>query len=122
MELEPCLPPRSKRIYVNRNLRMDCIKAIGFDMDYTLARYRRDQLETLAHQLTLQKLVARGYPAAIASFAYDPRFVIRGLTVDKQLGNILKLDRHNHPGRVFHGRRMLSQQERRTVYRREKIR
>lgn len=122
MELEPSLPPRPKRIYVNRNLRMDSIKAIGFDMDYTLARYRRDQLETLAHRLTLQKLIARGYPTAIASFVYDPRFVIRGLTVDKQLGNILKLDRHNHAGRVFHGRRMLSQEERRTLYRREKIR
>ena len=119
---EPQLPPPSQRIYVNRNLRLDSIRAVGFDMDYTLARYCRDQLESLAHRLTLEKLVARGYPAEIASFKYDPRFVIRGLTVDKQLGNIIKLDRHNHPGRVYHGRRQLTQEERRALYRRERIR
>ena len=116
------LPPLSQRIYVNRNLRMDSIRAIGFDMDYTLARYRRDRLEELAHRLAVEKLLKRGYPAAIANFVYDPSFVIRGLTVDKQLGNILKLDRHNHPGRVYHGRHLLPQQERRALYRRERIR
>jgi 5'-nucleotidase len=118
----PRPPPRPERVYVNRNLRMDSIRAIGFDMDYTLARYVRQRLEELAHRLTLKKLVARGYPDDIAKFTYDPAFVIRGLTVDKQLGNILKLDRHNHPGRVFHGRRPLTQEERRALYRREKIR
>lgn len=119
---QPALPAAPLRIYVNRNLRMDSIRAIGFDMDYTLARYRRQHIETLAHRLTLEKLVQRGYPAEIANFVYDPQFVIRGLTVDKQLGNILKLDRHNHVGRVCHGRRRLSQSERRAVYRREKMR
>ena len=122
LAIEPRLPPPPLRIYVNRNLRMDTVRAIGFDMDYTLARYKREKLEELAHRLTIDKLVKRGYPEAIRSFTYDPRFVIRGLTVDKQLGNILKLDRHNHPGRVFHGRQPLSQKDRRALYRREKIR
>lgn len=119
---EPRLPPPSRRIYVNRNLRMDSIRAIGFDMDYTLARYQREKLEELAHRLAVSKLIERGYPPEIATFTYDPRFVIRGLTVDKQLGNILKLDRHNHPGRAFHGRQPLSQKDRRALYRRERIR
>jgi 5'-nucleotidase len=118
----PAPPPRPNRVFVNRNLRMDCIRAVGFDMDYTLARYHKERVEALAYRLTLEKLVRSGYPAAIADFVYDPRFVIRGLTVDKQLGNILKLDRHNHPSRVYHGRRKLSQQQRRTLYRREMIR
>ncbi len=117
----PHLPPPHLRIFVNRNLRMDTVAAIGFDMDYTLARYKREQLERLAHRLTVEKLVKRGYPEEILKLGYDPSFVIRGLMVDKQLGNILKIDRHSHVGRVFHGRRPLNKDERRQVYRRERI-
>ena len=54
--------------------------------------------------LTIEKLVQRGYPASIRQLPYDPHFVIRGLTVDKQHGNILKLDRHNHVARAMHVR------------------
>lgn len=113
--------PTGQDVFVNRNLRLDCITAIGFDMDYTLARYAREHLERLAHQLTLQKLVARGYPAAIAHLPYEPRFIIRGLVVDKALGNILKLDRHNHVCRVYHGTRLLTRPQKRQLYRREFI-
>src|SRR5262249_7478827 len=82
----PHLPPPELRIFVNRNLRMDTVSAIGFDMDYTLARYKREQLERLAHRLTVEKLVKRGYPEEVKTLVYDPSFVIRGLMVDKQLG------------------------------------
>ncbi|MEO0812536.1 MAG: 5'-nucleotidase domain-containing protein, partial [Myxococcota bacterium] len=78
-------PKQPRRIFVNRNLRMDGIKAVGFDMDYTLARYRRERLERLGHELTIEKLIERGYPEAIRDLDYDPRFVIRGLMVDKEL-------------------------------------
>lgn len=115
------LPPPELRIFVNRNLRMDTVGAIGFDMDYTLARYHRERLERLAHRLTIEKLVKRGYPEDILKLQYDPSFVIRGLMVDKQLGNILKIDRHAHVGRVYHGRRELKKEERRALYRRERM-
>src|SRR5262245_27053492 len=114
-------PPLQLRIFVNRNLRMDTVRAVGLDMDYTLARYRREKLEELAHRLTIDKLVGRGYPEEIRELQYDKDFVIRGLTVDKQTGNILKLDRHNHVARVFHGRRRMGKKERRGAYRREKL-
>lgn len=114
-------PAPGEAIFVNRNLRMDCIEAVGFDMDYTLARYARVHLEELAHRLTLDKLVARGYPEAIRGLPYEAAFVIRGLVVDKLLGNVLKLDRHNHPGRVYHGTRPLERAHKRATYRRERI-
>ncbi len=119
--LESGQPPPPLRIFVNRNLRMGTVKALGFDMDYTLARYRRERIEEVAHRLTIEKLIGKGYPREISTLTYDPTFVIRGLTVDKQLGNILKLDRHNHAGRVFHGRRKLGSDERKELYQREKI-
>ena len=68
-------------------------------MDYTIARYNKERIEALAHKLTAAKLVERGYPDEVTELKYDPDFVIRGLTVDKQLGNLIKLDRHNHAGR-----------------------
>ena len=108
-------------IFVNRNLRMDNIKVIGFDMDYTLARYHRRAIEELAYRLTIEKLLRIGYPASIADLKYDPDFVIRGLTVDKKLGNIIKLDRHNHVGRAYHGKVPLTKEERKKHYRKTRL-
>ena len=47
---------RKNRVFCNRNLRMDSIEMIGFDMDYTLALYHQDKLEQLSIELTLDKL------------------------------------------------------------------
>src|SRR5580765_946388 len=113
---------RKNRVFCNRNLRMDTIETIGFDMDYTLALYHQDKLEQLSIALTLQKLVEKhGYPEAIRSLAYDPRWAIRGLMVDRQLGNVFKMDRHAYVGRCYHGFRELSHDDRKHTYRNEKI-
>jgi 5'-nucleotidase len=115
--------PKTRRVYVNRNLRMDGIELIGFDMDYTLAIYQQAELERLSIQLTLQKLVEkRGYPAEIQTLDYSPQWAIRGLVVDRFCGNVFKMDRHGHVGRVFHGGRMLTREERAALYRKERIR
>src|SRR3569623_2093596 len=113
---------RKNRVFCNRNLRMDSIEMIGFDMDYTLALYHQDKLEQLSIELTLGKLIAKhGYPEEIRSLHYDPRWAIRGLMVDRQLGNVFKMDRHAYVGRCYHGFRELSHDERRHTYRNEKI-
>jgi HAD superfamily 5'-nucleotidase-like hydrolase len=113
---------RRNRIYCNRNLRMDGIELIGFDMDYTLALYHQDKLERLSIDLTLAKMVENhGYPAEVKSLFYDPHWAIRGLMVDRQLGNVFKMDRHSYVGRCYHGARKLTQDERKALYRNEKI-
>ncbi|MGZ3439198.1 MAG: 5'-nucleotidase domain-containing protein, partial [Polyangia bacterium] len=105
--------PRARRIFVNRNLRMDEIDLIGFDMDYTLALYHQRNLESLSIQCTLDKLIAkRGYPEEIRTLDFDPSFAVRGLVVDRRLGNIFKADRYGHVGRVFHGRTVMSREQR----------
>jgi HAD superfamily 5'-nucleotidase-like hydrolase len=101
---------------------MDSIEMIGFDMDYTLALYHQDKLEQLSIQLTLDKLCGKhGYPEAIRALTYDPRWAIRGLMVDRQLGNVFKMDRHAHVGRCYHGKRELDHDQRKATYRNEKI-
>src|SRR6187402_1236745 len=114
--------PRKNRVFCNRNLRMDTIDVIGFDMDYTLALYHQEKLEQLSIQLTLQKLIEKhGYPPAIKELVYDPRWAIRGLVVDKKYGHVFKMDRHAFVGRCYHGFRELSNDQRKTTYRNEKI-
>ncbi len=114
--------PRKNRVFCNRNLRMDTIETIGFDMDYTLALYHQDKLEQLSIELTLRKLVEKhGYPDEIRGLNYDPRWAIRGIVVDKQLGNVFKMDRHAYVGRCYHGFRELTQEQRHVAYRNEKI-
>ena len=71
---------RKNRVFCNRNLRMETIEMIGFDMDYTIALYHQDRLEQLSIELTLQKLVDKhGYAPEIRGLPYDPRWAIRGL-------------------------------------------
>jgi len=116
------LPP-SRQIYTNRALRLDQISMVGFDMDYTLAVYSMRHIEELAFRMTLERLVGKcGYPAELSGITYDHEFVIRGLVVDKDHGNIFKMDRHNYVGRCYHGRQLLPIDERRALYQNEKIR
>jgi HAD superfamily 5'-nucleotidase-like hydrolase len=114
---------RSRRIFVNRNLRMDEIDLIGFDMDYTLALYNQRNLEELSIQCTLKKMVEkRGYPTEIESLTYDRSFAVRGIVIDRRYGNIFKMDRYGHVGRCYHGKRELDKDERHALYRQERIR
>lgn len=116
-------PPRTRRVFVNRTVRMDQIEFIGFDMDYTLALYHQPRIEALSAACTLRKMVEqRGYPKEILALPYDARFGIRGLTVDKKCGNLLKMDRYGFVGRAYHGTRPLTRPERMRLYREEQVR
>jgi len=106
----------TNRIYCNRSLNMRNIKAVGFDMDYTLALYKPDEFEVLAYNETLKKLVSIGYPDVILKWKFDINHMIRGLAIDKQRGNIIKLDRHRYVKVAHHGFRELSREERRSLY------
>eukprot|EP00466_Bigelowiella_natans_P004559 jgi/Bigna1/90282/estExt_fgenesh1_pg.C_660096 len=84
-------------IFCNRHMNMEKISAVGFDMDYTLALYRPDTFENLVFKEALKRLVnKKGYPEHITEYEYDPTYYVRGLHVDKNRGNILKLDRHKY--------------------------
>ena len=118
----PDLPPRVQRIYCNRNLRMQQIQLIGFDMDYTLAIYNQRAMDRLSIEATASKLVARGYPRALLTMKYQPNFPIRGPLVDRKLGNILKTDRYRYVKRAFHGTRQLDKEARSRCYKGRPVR
>lgn len=106
-----------KRIYVNRSLKMSGIEAVGFDMDYTLAAYKKEPMDALAIEKTLERLITQfHYPGEIQTLNIDPSFGRRGLLVDKALGNLLKMDCFRYVKKAIHGNHVLSRQERRSLY------
>ena len=114
-------PPMERRIFTNRDLNFDNVPVVGFDMDYTLAIYDQDAMEALSIACTIDKLVARGYPERLSKLEPEPHFAMRGLLVDKKLGNVLKQDRHGYVGRAYHGLRPLPKAERRATYRTQRL-
>jgi len=112
----------ARQIFVNRNLRMATIDLCGFDMDYTLAIYHMRRIEQLSYDMTLQKLVNEyKYPASIGQLQYDHQFGMRGLAVDKANGNLIKMDRFGSVGRAYHGKKPLSPDQWKKLYRNERI-
>jgi HAD superfamily 5'-nucleotidase-like hydrolase len=114
---------RTRRIFVNRDLRLTGAAFIGFDMDYTLAIYDQPEMDHLSIQATANKMVSRrGYPEHVLDIAFDTQFPIRGLLIDKRFGHILKMDRYKGVQRGYHGMRQLTKDEIRTLYQSKKIR
>jgi len=107
---------RSQRIFVNRSLNMANIKAIGFDMDHTLICYNRETFEEIAFYETVKKFVEAGYPEELSQLKFIPDFVIRGLLVDIDRGNVLKVDCHKYVKLAFHGKTVLDKETRHRLY------
>ena len=101
---------------------MSQIDWVGFDMDYTLALYRQAEMDRLSIAATVAKLVARGYPRQIAEIPYVLDFAIRGLLVDKRLGNVLKMTRFKVVRCGYHGLRELRKEELVSLYYERRIR
>ncbi len=110
------------RVFCNRNLKLESVEMIGFDMDYTLALYNQERMEQLSIELTLGKLIDKyNYPSEIRDLSYDSRYAVRGVVIDCKLGNVFKMDRHRYVGRVYHGKRLLDTDERHAQYRNSRI-
>lgn len=77
-------------------------------MDYTLAVYNSPDFEELAYDMVLDKLIDIGYPKSIRKLKYDPNFPTRGLFLDRELGNLLKIDSFGNIIICVHGRTTLS--------------
>ncbi|HXH29241.1 MAG TPA: HAD-IG family 5'-nucleotidase [Bacteriovoracaceae bacterium] len=91
-------------IYVNRTLNMKQIAAIGFDMDYTLVRYDSEAFEEMTYKEIQKKLVdTKNYPKIIGDLKFNINLAIRGLVIDKPLGNILKLSTYSKVKHAYHG-------------------
>ncbi|MEW6337649.1 MAG: HAD-IG family 5'-nucleotidase [Acidobacteriota bacterium] len=107
-------PPAGRRVFANRTLNLRAIKAIGYDMDYTLVHYRVEPWERRAYETLREKLADRDFP--VEGLEYQPALVVRGLVVDRELGNLLKANRFGYVVRAAHGTRPLEFEEMRRSY------
>lgn len=108
--------PGRHQIFCNRSLNMKVIRAVGFDMDYTLALYRPEKFEVLAYEETLKKLVGMGYTEDILKWEFDYKHIVRGLVIDKPKGNVFKMDRHRYVKVACHGLKEIPRDERKALY------
>lgn len=109
--------PVSKQVFVNRTLNLNSIRLIGFDMDYTLVTYNVPHFEQKAYDIAIEKLIKnKGYPDEIRSLKFDPEFIIRGLVIDSETGNVLKINQYGYVKRASHGTRFMSYEEQKAAY------
>lgn len=98
-------PPPERGLFCNRTLNMRSIRAVGYDMDYTLVHYRVEAWERRAYESMRDQLVAQGWP--VGHFQFDPSLAIRGLVIDTEQGNLLKANRFGFVRKATHGTREL---------------
>ncbi|KAM8709986.1 hypothetical protein ACLKA7_016740 [Drosophila subpalustris] len=90
---------------------------IGFDLDGTLLRYDLLEMTTLIYNALKQFLVEhKGYPEALLHQKLDMDFLQKGLILDGQRGNVLKLSHEATILRASHGTRLLSDDEIVAIY------
>ncbi|MCZ6915794.1 MAG: HAD-IG family 5'-nucleotidase [Gemmatimonadetes bacterium] len=111
---EPHQADHVRGVFCNRTLNLRSITAIGYDMDYTLVHYNVEQWEQLAYQHIKQKLVDQGWP--LEDLEFNHRAVVRGLIIDRELGNILKANRFGYIKQARHGTWLMDHAVLRKVY------
>ncbi len=107
----------NQKVFVNRILNLKKIKYIGLDMDHTLIRYHTDNFEALVFKLVIETLIQqKNYPEKIRDFSFNMQDAIRGLVVDSENGNILKLNRYGTIKKSYHGTRAIGFSEQQAFY------
>ncbi len=106
--------PAERRVYCNRTLNMKSIRAIGYDMDYTLIHYHVEQWEMRAYEYLKEQFLADGWP--VEQLKFDPKFVSRGLVIDTENGNLIKANRFGFIKKAMHGTLLMSYEDQRALY------
>jgi HAD superfamily 5'-nucleotidase-like hydrolase len=106
--------PRGRGVFCNRTLNFRALRAIGYDMDYTLVDYRSEEFERQVYAFAKERLLRDGWP--VEELAFDTGMVARGLVIDTELGNLVKANRFGFVKRSMHGTQVLDFARQREVY------
>ncbi len=117
--LAPSLSPHSRAltprgVFCNRTLNLRSIRAIGYDLDYTLVHYRVTAWEERAYDHSRENLARLGWP--VSHLRFDPTMIMRGLVLDVERGNVVKANRFGFVKRAVHGTKLLDFAEQRDAY------
>ena len=106
--------PRGRGVFCNRTLNFRALRAIGYDMDYTLVDYRADAFERRVYEMALESFLADGWP--VTGLEFDAEMVARGLVIDTERGNLVKANRFGFVKRAMHGTQALDFAAQRELY------
>lgn len=109
--------PPERRLFCNRTLNMRSIRAVGFDMDYTLVHYHVREWEERAYEDARARLSAFGVD--VAGLSFDSGLVRPGIVLDLEHGNAVKTNRFGFVKQACHGTTMLGIDGLRERYSRE---
>lgn len=113
---EPSPDAYKRQIFCNVELNGNSVEAVGFDMDFTLAQYN-DEFNLIAFEGAKRNLVNNfGYPEEVMDIQYNENDFRRGLIIDKNKGNILKVDRHRYVRKAYHGVTLMPREDRKNIY------
>lgn len=115
----PHLPPRNRQVFCNRTLNLKGIKAIGYDMDYTLIHYFSEKWEERAYDTMLDACRKKGLD--VSHFKFRPELSSRGLVIDRLKGNLVKPNRFGYVKSAMHGTKRMSFDEQQAMYSRTTI-
>lgn len=85
---------------------------VGFDLDNTLCEYNLNEMVPMEYNVMSDFLVDKGYPKSHLKKELDSQsldFMQRGLILDFQRGNVLKLDCNGNVMKATHGSEPLEQ-------------
>lgn len=92
-----------------KEFRMLDYDVVGFDLDGTLLRYDLNNMVVLEHELLKEFLVyERNYPKELICQKFQGDFLQKGLIIDCQRGNILKLSENGTILKASHGTRFMT--------------
>lgn len=97
---------------------LDSYDCIGFDLDHTICTYNLKPLMSLIYKTLASFLIEKyDYPKSLSQFDDSQfSFAQKGIILDKQKGNFLKLDNEYKIVKASHGTNLLSDEEIKTYY------
>lgn len=106
--------PHRRDIFCNRTLNLRAIRAIGYDMDYTLIHYQVREWEERAYAYLKQHFLGLKWP--VEHLEFESERVCRGLIIDTEQGNLVKANRFGFIKQVLHGTKPLGFEIQRELY------
>ncbi|KAL3289720.1 hypothetical protein HHI36_023120 [Cryptolaemus montrouzieri] len=111
-------PKHVEKYYVD-TLPGSCVKTfkfsdydcIGFDLDNTVARYKIGAMMEMEYEILAKHMVQKGYSKKHLFKGIEKDFLLKGLIVDNDNGNVLKIAADGRILVATHGTKLLSDEE-----------
>lgn len=105
----------------SETFRLSDYDCFGFDLDNTLVQYKIAEMVKMEYEGICKYLIEqKGYPAAVLQQEIDYDFLQKGLILDFENGNLLKLNWNGTIAKAAHGTHFLNETEIKEIYGKEK--